>query len=116
MSLLGDYIWGVKISTGVGLTMPPVIFIAALISMMSGYKAARYFFVAWTIFLAGVFVQGLLYFGYVAHTFFTLNAMQIGSMLEVLLLGYALTMKIDHLRDEKELAQIEAHQYLHQLN
>ena len=116
MSLFGDYVWGVKMSTGAGVMVPPVIFIAALTSMISGYKPARYFFAAWTIFLAGVFTQGLLYFGHVSHNFFTLNAMQIGSMIEVLLLGYALTMKIDLLRNEKNTAQIKAHKYLNQLN
>lgn len=116
MGLFGDYSSSVQLLTFLGMLMFPVIFIAAMASMLSGYKPARYFFAAWTIYLIGVFIQGLLLLGMLPHMFLTLYAMQIGSMIEIVLLGYALMMKIDLLRMDKNFAQAEANKYLNQLN
>ncbi|BBB27079.1 sensor domain-containing diguanylate cyclase [Amphritea japonica] len=90
MSLFGDYALGVKLSTLAGLSLPPVILFAAISSWRSGYRPARYFLMAWIIFLFGIFIAGLLYFGLVPQTFLTLYSIQIGSIIEVILLGYAL--------------------------
>lgn len=90
MSLFGSYSLGVKLSTMAGLSLPPVILFAAISSWRSGYRPARYFLMAWIIFLFGIFIAGLLYFGLVPQSFLTLYSIQIGSIIEVILLGYAL--------------------------
>jgi hypothetical protein len=78
MSLFGNYATAVQFSTFVGLITSPVVLIAALSSLTKGYKPARYFLVAFFIFLLGVFVATLLEFGFVPRTFITVYAMQIG--------------------------------------
>ncbi|MBQ0783840.1 MAG: GGDEF domain-containing protein, partial [Amphritea sp.] len=90
MSLFGNYSLGVKLSTLAGLSLPPVVLFLAISSWRSGYRPARYFLMAWIIFLCGIFVAGLLYFGLVPQSFLTLYSIQIGSVIEVILLGYAL--------------------------
>lgn len=116
LSLFGDYAFAVKISTAAGVSLPPVVLFGALVSLSSGYRPARYFLAAWGVFLMGVFVAGLLYLGFVPHTFLTLNSMQIGSVLEVFLLAFALMDRISLLRKEKEEATLKAHHYLNQIN
>jgi len=116
MSLFGNYALAVHISVIFGLCLPPVVLIGIISSLAIGYRPARYFFVAWCVFLFGVFISGLLYLGLVPHTFLTLNAMQIGSTFEILLLGYALMDRINLLRVEKEKATEQASAYLQQLN
>ena len=90
LSLFGNYTLAVKIASASGVLLSPVVLVGAIISVLAGYRPARFFLAAWSVFLFGVFVSGLMYFGFIAHTFFTLYAIQIGSTIEVLLLGYAL--------------------------
>lgn len=116
LSLFGDYELAVKVSVSLGLILPPIV-LAAIISALSiGYRPARYFLGAWSIFLIGVFIAALLQFGLLPSNFLTLYAMQIGSTLEIILLGYALLDRIDLLRIEKVQAREEANKYLVQLN
>ena len=109
MSLFGSYATAVQFSTFVGLLTPPVILIAAISSLIKGYKPARYFLIAFFILLLGVFVATLLEFGFLPRTFITVYAMQIGSLFEIILLGYALMDRIDllHIEKEQALTQVE---------
>ncbi len=116
MSLFGSYATAVQFSTFVGLLTPPVILIAAISSLIKGYKPARYFLVAFFVLLLGVFVATLLEFGLLPRSFITVYAMQIGSLFEIILLGYALMERIDLLRAQKEEALEKASTYLYQLN
>ncbi len=116
LSLLGDYAFAVKLSVVSGLFLPPIVLCAILSSLAIGYRPARYFLVAWCVFLFGVFIECLLFLGLIPHSFLSINAMQIGSTLEVVLLGYALMDRIDLLRIDKEKANIQANEYLKQLN
>jgi PAS domain S-box-containing protein len=116
MSMFGSYVIAVQFSTFVGLLTPPVVLIAAISSLIKGYKPARYFLVAFFILLLGVFVATLLEFGFMPRTFITVYAMQIGSLFEIIVLGYALMERIDRLRDQKEEALEKASSYLYQLN
>jgi len=116
LCLFGDYRFALKLSAFAGLSLPPIVLIATISSLAAGYKPARYFLAACFVFLLGVFVSGLLYIGFLPHTVLTQNAMQIGSVVEVVLLGYALLDRIDLLRIEKDKATIQANEYLRQLN
>ena len=116
MSLFGSYATAVQFSTFAGLLTPLVILIAAISSLIKGYKPARYFLVAFFILLLGVFVATLLEFGFMPRSFVTVYAMQIGSLFEIILLGYALMDRIDLLRDEKEQALEKASTDLSHLN
>jgi len=116
LSLFGNYAIAVQLSTLSGILIPPVVFIASIASVRRGYKPARFFLVAWGIFLIGVFISGLLYLGYVPSTFFTTYAIQLGSLIEILVIGYALMYRMDLLREEKEQAISQANAYLNQLN
>ncbi len=116
LSLFGNYSVAIKLSVISGLCLPPIVLIAIISSLAIGYRPARYFLVAWCVFLVGVFVEGLLSLGLMPLNFLTLNAMQIGSVFEVVLLGYALMDRIELLRIEKEKAIVQANKYLQQLN
>ncbi len=69
-----------------------------------GHPGARYFLLAWSLLLAGVAVLAMRNLGWLPTNGFTLNAMQIGSALEVLLLSFALADRINVMRREKDRA------------
>ncbi|CBL44498.1 PAS sensor protein [gamma proteobacterium HdN1] len=73
---------------------------------------ARYYVAGWCFFLAGTVVVALSKFGVVPTTFFSNNAIQLGSSLEAVIFSLALADRINIDRHEKLLAKQEAIQNL----
>ncbi len=71
------------------------------------HSGASYLLVAWTLLLIGVATMGARNFGWLPTGFFTMHTLQIGAVLEMLLLSFALAERIRTLRKEKDLAQAE---------
>ncbi|MCB9363049.1 MAG: GHKL domain-containing protein [Flavobacteriales bacterium] len=67
-----------------------------------GYKPAKYFLIAWGIFLIGVIIFILKDFEILPFNNFTRYTMQIGSAIETVLLSFALANKINIIQAEKE--------------
>ena len=76
------------------------IMIAAVVMLRRGYRPARLFLLAWSLFLLGTAMFTLLAFGLVPRNFWTHNGVQIGSALEMLLLSLALGSRYASLRNE----------------
>lgn len=81
-----------------------VIIIAAIISRK--YRPAKFFLLAWSVFLASVVVFVAMNFNVLPYNTFTYYSLQMGSALEVVLLSFALADKINIFRKEKEESQI----------
>ncbi len=73
-----------------------------------GYKPARFFLLAWSILLIGVFVFILKDFAVLPYNNFTCYMMPAGSAIEVILLSFALADRINILKKEKEEFQTQA--------
>ncbi|WP_158266891.1 sensor histidine kinase [Chitinophaga niastensis] len=82
-----------------------IAFVVAYRISLKGVSAARFFLVAWSIFLISIFVFVLRNFNMLPYNNFTYYALQIGSGLEVLLLSFALAHKINMFKAEKEASQ-----------
>ena len=85
-----------------------VIFIVGLICLGKGVKQARYFMLAWSIFLVGAAAYTLRAFGALPNVFVTEYGIQIGSALEVVLLSFALADRMRILKEDNERIQREA--------
>lgn len=116
ISLFGDYSLGVRLLAVTGISLPPIVLLAGIYSVLQGYRPAKYFLIAWIVFLCGIFAAGLLFLGFLPHSFLTIYSMQIGSTIEVLLLGYALMDRISLLETDKQAATKQAAEYLEQSN
>lgn len=81
-----------------------VIIIAAIISRK--YRPAKFFLLAWSVFLASVVIFVAMNFNVLPYNEFTYYSLQIGSALEVVLLSFALADKINIFRKEKEEFQM----------
>ncbi|QYZ65205.1 MAG: response regulator [Gammaproteobacteria bacterium (ex Lamellibrachia satsuma)] len=104
------------VSNIAGVLLPIVLLPTGYLSLRSGYRPARFYVIAWSMFLLGIFVTGLMFTGFVPRNLFTSYAMQVGSAMEVVLLSIALADRINILRREKEIAQRESTKNLQQLN
>jgi len=63
--------------------------------------AAKFFTIAWAIYLVGIVVYGMRTEGVLAHNFFTSNFAHIGKFVEVLLLSFAVGHKYNSVKKEK---------------
>lgn len=81
-----------------------MLFIGFKIASM-GYRPAKFFSIAWSIFLVGVFIYAMKDFGILPYNNFTVYTMPIGSAIETVLLSFALADRINILKKEKEQSQ-----------
>ncbi|SES01360.1 ATP-binding protein [Salipaludibacillus aurantiacus] len=95
----------VVLATGISVGF---ILTVSLITLKNGFRPARFFSLAWYIFIAGVVVSILTDVGVLPFTFMTKYAWQITTSLELILLSFALADKITIMRKEKDQAKREA--------
>jgi signal transduction histidine kinase len=88
------------------------ILVTSIIVLRKGYQPAKYFLVAWTIFLVGVFIFILTDVGVLPYNNFTRYTMQIGSAIETILLSFALAARINVYKREKEESQLKTMEVL----
>ncbi|OOG78046.1 7TM diverse intracellular signaling domain-containing protein [Algoriphagus sp. A40] len=88
-----------------------VLFVAWA-TLKMGYRPARYYLLAWSIFMIGIFLFVLSEMGIIPTNNLTAYIMPLGSALEVVLLSFALADKINILKKEKEEEQAEKLQVL----
>lgn len=69
------------------------------------YKQTKYFLFAWCVFLVSVVVYVFKDYNILKYNFFTVRSVQIGSVIEAILLSFALGDKINIYRKEKEESQ-----------
>lgn len=85
-----------------------LMYIVAITISLQGYRPAKYFLIAWTIFFAGIVMFTLRNLGVFPYNGFTTYTMGLGVAIEVSLLSIALADRINVLKREKELSQAQA--------
>lgn len=88
------------------------IMASAVVCLAKSFRPARYFFVSWVVLLLGMLAYTLKTFSLLPANFLTEYAIQIGSVLEVLLLSLALADRIRILQDENQRMQAQANEEL----
>lgn len=90
------------------------IMTSAVVCLIKRFRPARYFFVSWAVLLLGMLAYTLKTFSLLPANFITEYAIQIGSVLEVLLLSLALADRIKILQDENQRMQARVNEELEQ--
>ncbi len=85
-----------------------IIYLVAIKIALQGYRPAKFFLLAWSVFFIGLILFILRNYGILPYNFYTNYTMQIGTALEVTLLSLALADRINILKKEKEASQAEA--------
>ncbi len=86
------------------LTTCIIVFVYSLMSLISGYKPARFFFVGWGIMVSFSSVFALTNFAFFENNFFTFNSIIIGVTIESFLISFALADKINHYKEKSLIA------------
>ncbi|MDX1696111.1 MAG: ATP-binding protein [Ketobacteraceae bacterium] len=103
--LFASYRISILNSSAMGITAPVVLLITALFAVQQGNQSARYYLLAWCLFLTGTFLNTARVFGLVPNNPFTEYAMLWGSAAEAILLSVALAARMRLMKEEKEAAQ-----------
>jgi serine phosphatase RsbU (regulator of sigma subunit) len=107
LALGPSYQLSMQVALSLMLAEAFLIFIIVLLCLVKGYRPARYFLAAWSLFLFGIASIALKTLGLVPDHFMTNYGIQIGSSLETILLSIALADRINILREENhELHEI----------
>lgn len=88
------------------------LIVVAILALKRKVPSAKYFLIAWTLFLALVFIFILAENNVIPSNFFTTHSIFIGHITEVCLLSFALADRINWLKSENEKKQKEI---IHQL-
>jgi diguanylate cyclase (GGDEF)-like protein len=92
----------------VGLITTVVLLVSGLICVAKRVPGAQIFVLAWLVLLIGGTLLALRNFGMIPSNFITVNAMQIGSAIEMLLLSLGLAARFNQLKRLQEEAQKQA--------
>ena len=96
-----QYRWIANVAVSLGGQAATVaVFTAALGSLRSGFKPARYYLLAVTVFLCTALVFIFKFYGLVPNNTLTMHAMLFGSAAEAILLSFALGNRIRIIQEE----------------
>lgn len=82
-----------------------LLIICGMRSVIAGYRPAKYYLAAFTVFLIGTIAYSMRSLGLLDHGFFVDNSMQAGSAAEGILLSLALADRINLMKKEQAAAQ-----------
>ena len=91
-----------------GALSAPAMLVMSLVSWRRGNSTALWFFVAWGIFIAAVTAQALRDFGVLPNTQTTALFLPLGTVLQMLLLSFALGDRINLLKRSSDMANAKA--------
>ena len=90
-----------QVSSILGMISPLLIIMAAVICWRRGFRPILFFLIAWTVLSIGGLIFALTYRGVLPYSTLTINAFQIASGLEVVILSFALAHRVRILRRER---------------
>lgn len=102
---LGWRQWSYHLLDALALTLSFYALYFSIRLSLQGERSARFFLLAWSFFMVGMFVFVARNLGWLPINFFTKNALILGSAVEAVLLSVALADRINILKREKETSQ-----------
>jgi len=103
-SVILDFKYGIMMAELGNAVLSVMAIISATISLLRGYTPARFYLIAWALFLAGCLIYTLKDLTVIPNVWMTRNLIIIGNIFEVVLLSFALGDRINILRREKDKA------------
>ncbi|MDQ3234095.1 MAG: ATP-binding protein [Pseudobdellovibrionaceae bacterium] len=89
----------IKVVAGLSIIRSVTALASGIYAFASGQKEARYYVSAWAALVLGTVLYMLKQFGFMPRNIFTENAMQVGSVLEAVLLSFSLADRLNTLKE-----------------
>ncbi|MCG8317144.1 MAG: sensor domain-containing diguanylate cyclase [Pseudomonadales bacterium] len=104
LSLFLPYVYTIQVSAAMAAPVGAIAVVVGIYRWQSGYIAARYFILAWSLFLLSGLAYAASKFGLMPRSTMTEHTMQVGAMLGSIVSAFALTDRVNSQR----LAYMEA--------
>lgn len=98
----------IKLLISVAVITIILMIYAGIMRWSQGHTSARFYTIAWSSMLLGGVILALNKFNFIPRNFFTENAVQFGSAIEVILLSFALADRLNQEKKERYEAQVSA--------
>jgi len=109
LTIIGDvfikYPVSIQIQVALVIVVLSLCLYTGITALLKGYRPAKFFMLAWTAIFIGGIIYALKVMAIVPSNFFTSYALQIGSVLLILLLSFGLGDRINLIEKEKNEAQ-----------
>jgi len=105
LALTGHFNQSYQIILGAAMVSSVYVMYMAIKILMKGSRSARFFLIAWSVFIVCVVVYVLKDFGILPYNNVTNSALLFGSAFEAVTLSFALADKINTYKKEKEQSQ-----------
>ena len=119
IGIIASFVWHyslvIKVGVG-GCLLLPILMYSGFRIMLTGYRPAYYYTLAWGISLLGILVLSLKSFGILPNVFITTWSSQIGTAWEVLILALALADRFHLMEEEKNRIQMKYSGKLEEVN
>jgi len=106
LALIVDYRWSIMGMIVLSIGAAVIIQVAVIMCWQKGFRPARFFLIAWAVFLFGTVIYALAAVGLLTFNVFTNNILQIGVAWMAVLMSLALTDRFNMLEQEKRKAQL----------
>jgi diguanylate cyclase len=116
LAFVMPYYLAIHLLVPLGLFAVILDMVVGVLAAIRGIPNARYYLIAWSSFLTGALMFALNKLGVIPTNFVTEYSMQIGSLLEAVLLSFAMAERINVERKLRFEAQSEALQVTRRLN
>lgn len=116
LTALTGFQTSILLTGAVSATAGTVGLITATTCLLRGQRSARYYLVAWAGYCIGTVFAAARQHGFVDNSFFATHGMEIGTVLETVLMSLALSDRYNDLRLAKERAQQEAAESLRRMD
>lgn len=93
----------------------PSYIIVAAITLKNGFKAAKYYIIAWIPYVLGLVIRTMHGAGWLPNNQFVLSSLEIGGALEIVLLSLALAYRIKEIQEENNQIRIQLKNYISQV-
>lgn len=107
LSLLGKNLYASLLNQLVGIIGLLFLFTIAVRIFLKGYKPARFYIIASSFYFLGVIIYTLKTLQVLPFNTITDNAIEAGSVLQMILLSFVIADRLKIMKKEKEVAQIE---------
>lgn len=97
-----------KFSAITSIIVPLILVFVATVMLMRGFKPARFFIVAWVLFLGAIVITAMRNIGALPKVWIVDHILEFGIISEVFLISLGLAFKVRLLEREKNLAASEA--------
>ena len=106
----------ILLTGAVSATSGTVGLVTAMTCLLRGQRSARFYLVAWAGYCIGTVFAAARQHGFVDNTFFATHGMEVGTVLETVLMSLALSDRYNDLKLAKEKAQHEAAESLRRMD